>query len=1046
MGSPKLETPVHLLASFALFTVLLLIIPQGAVPAYASTLEAQALLKWKSSLQNQNQSTSSLSSWTLPPQNATGSNATAASPCGWYGIACNLARSVIGINLTSSNIRGTLDEFPFSSLPYLTYIDMYINELSGGIPPQVGLLTNLTYLDLSFNQLSGQIPRDIGDLTKLEVLHLISNELNGSIPDEIGRLRLMNELALYSNQLDGSLPSSLGNLSSLARLYLYNNSFSGFIPLEMGNLTNLEEIYMDTNFLTGPLPPTFGKLTKLTELHVYDNELTGSIPPEIGNLNLLRRLSLYYNNLTGSIPSTLGNLTELTLLFLYGNQLSGIIPDELGNLQAMIDFELSMNQLTGPVPSSLGNMTDLKYLFLRENQLSGSVPGFLGDLTNLVVLQLDTNQFTDFMPDNLCRGGSLRNLTMAGNNLTGSIPRSLRNCTSLLRVRLEENQLTGNLSDVFGVYPNLDFMDLSFNKFYGEISVNWGSCPRLRDLRIAGNNMTGTLPPEIGNATELQGLDLSSIGLVGEIPKELGKLTSLVRLNLSRNQLSGMSPDFVSLSGLQRVDLSRNRLSMSIPERIGQLADLVLLDLSNNRLSQEIPGQIGMLTHLSELDLNNNSLIGEIPAQLSNLQSLVKLDLSHNSLSGPIYAVFKDMPGLATVDISYNEFQGPVPNTTAFQDAPTEALQGNAGLCGNVDGLQPCDQSAPLKKKKNSNTDKKVFLIVFLILGAFILFSFVGVYYIFHRRKNRRQAEPAREREKLVSISTYDGRILYEEIIEATENFNDRYCIGVGGYGRVFRAKLRSGVAVAVKKLHQMSDSGQTNQKEFQSEIRALTEIRHRNIVRLHGFCSHPQHSFLVYEYVERGDLSATLSEDGDAKELGWDRRANIVKGIAHALSYMHHDCVPPIVHRDISSNNILLDYECEARVSDFGTAKLLKLDTSNWSAVAGTYGYVAPELAYTMKVTEKCNVYSFGVVAIEVIHGKHPGETISSLLAASDKEIATILKNMLDSRLPAPMPGLQDELLVIFKLAIACLSANPRLRPSMNMVSQMLSACSAAH
>ncbi|KAI6687745.1 hypothetical protein NL676_024573 [Syzygium grande] len=970
MGASKLDTLAHLLASFALFAVLLvIIIPQGAIPAFASTLEAQALLKWKSSLQNQNQSASSLSSWILPPQNATSSNATAVSACGWYGISCNLARSVMGINLTGSNIRGTLDEFPFSSLPYLTYIDMYINELSGGIPPQVGLLINLTYLDLSFNQLSGKIPPEIGNLSKLEVLHLISNELNGSIPDEIGQLRLLNELALYSNQLDGSLPSSLGNLSSLARLYIYNNSFSGSIPPRE----------LETSSSTQP---------KLQQSDRFN-------------------------------PSTLGNLTELTLLYLYGNQLSGNIPDDLGNLRAMIDLQLSINQLSGPVPSSLGNLTDLENLYLRENQLSGSIPGFLGDLMYLVVLQLDTNQFTGFMPDNLCRGGSLSNLTMAGNYLTGFIPRSLRNCTSLLRVRLEDNQLTGNISDSFGVYPNLDFMDLSFNNFYGEISAKWGSCQHLRDLRIAGNNITGRLPPEIGNATELQGLDFSSNGLVGMIPEELGKLTSLVRLNLSRNQLSGsLSPAIVSLSGLQRLDLSRNRLSMSIPESIGQLADLFHLDLSNNRLSQEIPGQIGMLTHLSELDLNNNSLIGEIPAQFSSLQSLVKLDLSHNNLSGPIYAIFEDMPGLAVVDISYNKFQGPVPNTTAFQEAPTEALQGNAGLCGNVDGLQPCSQSRT--RRKNSNSHEKVFLIVFLTLGAFLLFSFIGIYYILHRRKKQRQVEQTHEREKLFSISTYNGRILHEEIIEATENFNERYCIGCGGYGRVFRAKLRSGLVVAVKKLHQMSDSGQTNQKEFQNEIRALTEIRHRNIVRLHGFCSHSQHSFLVYEYVERGNLSAILSDEGEGKN--W-------VGIGGQIF-----------------NNILLDSEYEARVSDFGTAKLLKLDTSNWSAVAGTYGYIAPELAYTMKVTEKCDVYSFGVVAIEVIHGKHPGETISSLSDVSDKEIPRILENMLDPRLPAPMPSIEDELLVIFKLAIACLSTNPLLRPSMNMVSQVLSAPSAAH
>ncbi|XP_039165337.1 MDIS1-interacting receptor like kinase 2-like [Eucalyptus grandis] len=238
-----------------------------------------------------------------------------------------------------------------------------------------------------------------------------------------------------------------------------------------------------------------------------------------------------------------------------------------------------------------------------------------------------------------------------------------------------------------------------------------------------------------------------------------------------------------------------------------------------------------------------------------------------------------------------------------------------------------------------------------------------------------------------------------------------------------------------------MTNSGQTYQKEFLNEIRALTEIRHRNIVKLVGFCSHTQHSFLVYEYFDRGSLSTILSNEKEAKELDWDKRVNIVKGVAHALSYMHHDCIPPIVHRDISSNNILLDSEYEGHVSDFGTAKLLKLDTSNWSVVVGTYGYVAPELAYTMKVTEKCDVYSFGILSIEVIKGRHPGDSLSSLLALVDMEISVVLKNMLDPRLPTPTPGIEDELLTILKLAAACVSANPQLRPSMEMISHVLSA-----
>ncbi|KAL3733265.1 hypothetical protein ACJRO7_022742 [Eucalyptus globulus] len=1031
-SSLEFKRVMSLVAALALFNTFAI-----PLPAHASLAEAQALLTWKSNLGNR--SISRLSSWTITPHKAIGSNSTV-SPCAWYGISCNRARNVIKINLTSSGVEGTLDEFPFSSLSHLMYMDLSINSLSSHIPPQIGLLSNLTYLDLSINQFLGKIPSEISHLTKLIVLHLVSNELNGSIPQEIGQLQLLNEVALDSNKLNGPIPSSLGNLSKLAILYVYNNSLSGSIPPEMGNMTNLEVLHMDTNLLTGSIPSTLGSLTKLTGLHLFANELTGSIPLELGKLNLLSELCLNENNLTGSIPLTLGNLTKLALLYLYGNRLLGYIPDEIGNLHSMLDLELSTNQLTGPIPSSLGNLTNLGSLFLRQNHLSSSIPESLGDLVNLTVLQLDTNQFNGSLPENLCRGGLLQNLTVNHNNLIGSIPRSLRNCASLVRVRLEENQLTGNISKTFGVYPKLDFIDMSFNKFFGEISTNWGSCTHLTNLRIAGNNITGSLPPEIGNATRLGEIDLSFNGLLGEVPKEFGKLNSLVNLNLSRNQLSGrISPEIVSLPGLQKLDLSKNRLSMSIPQSIGFSSNLIFLNLSNNQLSQDIPGQLGMLIHLWELDLSHNLLSGRIPAEFNKLQSLVKLDLSHNNLSGLIYETFKDMRGLMEVDISYNKFEGPIPNTTAFQHATKESFQGNGGLCGNVEGLEPCDQT--VVDRESSLVGGKVFLIVFPLLGLVLMIIFFGIFFIFRRMKSHPIGELAPKTIEVFSLSKYDGMILYEDIMEATGTFNEIFCIGRGGYGSVFKAKLRSGDIVAVKKLHQTADSGQTDQKEFLNEIRALTEIRHRNIVKLVGFCSHPRHSFLVYEYFDRGSLSTILSNEEEAKELDWNKRVNIVKGVAHALSYMHHDCILPIVHRDISSNNILLDSEYEGHVSDFGTAKLLKLDTSNWSAVVGTYGYVAPELAYTMKVTEKCDVYSFGILAIEVIKGRHPGDSLSSLLALVDMEISVVLKNMLDSRLPTPTPGIEDELLTILKLAVACVSANPQLRPSMEMISHVLSA-----
>ncbi|KAL7608077.1 hypothetical protein Lser_V15G11909 [Lactuca serriola] len=222
-------------------------------------------------------------------------------------------------------------------------------------------------------------------------------------------------------------------------------------------------------------------------------------------------------------------------------------------------------------------------------------------------------------------------------------------------------------------------------------------------------------------------------------------------------------------------------------------------------------------------------------------------------------------------------------------------------------------------------------------------------------------------------------------------------------------AKLQTDNVVAVKKLHSSSEN--VDHSGFLNEVRALTNIRHRNIVKLYGYCCHARNSILIYEYLENGSLGSILKSDVLAKELDWLTRVNIVKGVANGLAYMHHDCSPPIVHRDISISNILLDSDYEARISDFGTSKLLKLDSSNWTAVAGTYGYIAPELAYTMVANEKCDVYSFGVVALEVVMGKHPGELITSLPTLSDDHL--VLANVGDSRIPPPSSQVEKEVML---------------------------------
>ncbi|KAK2659955.1 hypothetical protein Ddye_006488 [Dipteronia dyeriana] len=1029
---------------FSLVSSLLVVILHFShIVASDSTGEAQALLKWKAILQNHN--TSLLPSWTLYLVNSTNNSAhhkAKTSLCTWSGISCNHAGTVIGINLTSLSLKGRLDEFPFSLFPMLSYLDLSKNELFGTIPPQISNLSKLNYLDLSTNKLFRNIPPEIGHLINLEVLFLYANEFTGLIPEEICQLHSLSVLNLRENQLSGLFPPSVGVSFSLfpqlTSLDLRQNELFGIIPPQISNLTKLKHIDLSANKLFGNIPPEIGHLINLGILCLSENELNGLIPEEIGQLRFLFNLDLSDNQLSGFYPS-IGNLSGLGYLYLYTNNFSGSIPKELGKLVSLIDFQLSDNRFTGSIPPSVVNMSHLSSLYLHNNNLTGSIPPSIGSLSNLKFLFLYSNNFIGSLPHDICQSGSLQNLTISDNHFSGPILRSLKNCTSLVRVRFNRNQLTGNIFEDFDIYPNLIFIDISHNKFYGQISSNWGKCPQLRDLRMSGNDISGTIPPEIGNSTTLGSIDFSFNHLVGDIPKDIGRLTSLNRLILNGNKLSGSIPrELGFITELEYLDLSANRLCSSIPENLDNMSKLHYLNLSCNRLSLEIPIQLGKLNQLTKLDLSHNLLRGEIPSEICNLITLEMLNLSHNNFSGLIPRNFEDMHGLTIVDISYNEFHGPIPNNKAFRDASIEELQGNKGLCGNVSGLQHCN--VPVSRKHGL---KKAGNIMFLLFGTLALsIGLIGIFITFRRRKRDTHEEPKdANNQETFSILTFDGRNMHEAIIQATMNFSADYCIGKGASGSVYKAEFPSGDIVAVKKLHSLHASGSetTYPKEFASEIRALSEIRHRNIVKLYGFCSHARYSYLVYRYIERGSLATILSNEGAIAELNWSRRVNVIKGVADALSYMHHNCYPPIVHRDISSKNILLDLEYEAYVSDFGIAKVLKVDSSNLTELAGTYGYVAPELAYTMKVTEKCDVYSFGVLSLEVIKGNHPKDFLFSISTSSTGNMNIGLNEVLDGRIPPPSLEVENKLKSIMKVAFLCLDVNPRCRPTMQVVSQCL-------
>ncbi|KHN13548.1 Putative LRR receptor-like serine/threonine-protein kinase [Glycine soja] len=425
------------------------------------------------------------------------------------------------------------------------------------------------------------------------------------------------------------------------------------------------------------------------------------------------------------------------------------------------------------------------------------------------------------------------------------------------------------------------------------------------------------------------------------------------------------------------------------------------------------------------------------------------------------------------MDISYNNLKGPVPE--AF---PPTLLIGNKGVCSDVLGIQTEFQFQPCSARNNQTTMANrrtarhnqlaiVLPILIFLIMAFLLFVYLRFIRVAIKNKHSKTTTTTKNGD-FFSLWNYDGSIAYEDVIRATQDFDMKYCIGTGAYGSVYKAQLPSGRVVALKKLNGFEAEVPAFDQSFRNEVKVLSEIKHRHVVKLYGFCLHKRIMFLIYEYMEKGSLFSVLYDDVEAMKLDWKKRVNIVKGTAHALSYLHHDCTPPIVHRDISANNVLLNSEWEPSVSDFGTARFLNLDSSNRTIVAGTIGYIAPELttlilgsltytvkaiilvltsllymvhsllelAYSMVVSEKCDVYSFGMVALEILVGKHPKEILSSLQSAS-KDNGITLSEVLDQRLPHPTLTLLLDIVRLAIVAFACLHPNPSSRPTMQCVSQ---------
>ncbi|KAM1387862.1 hypothetical protein ACFX2I_016053 [Malus domestica] len=878
--------------------------------------------------------------------------------------------------------------------------------LFGTIPAAIGLLDKLVNLEITDDNLTGRLPAEMANLTSLKHLNISNNAFSGSFPGEIVLgMTDLEVLDAYNNNFNGTLPIELVSLKNIKHLHLGGNYITGEIPEDYSEIQSLEYLGLNGNLLTGKLPASLSRLKNLREMYVgYYNSYDGGIPPELGSLSSLQVLDMSSCNLLGPIPTTLSLLKHLHSLFLQVNRLSGSIPPQLSALNMLMSLDLSINELTGEIPESFSELKNLTLVNLYKNNLYGPIPKFVGDFPYLEVLQIWENNFTFELPENLGRNGRLKDLDVTGNHLTGLIPRDL--CKG------------GNLKTAI----------LMENHFFGPIPEELGLCNSLVKIRMMKNTLTGTIPAGIFSLPNLIMIELNDNFLSGELPQQISG-GNIGILTLSGNHISGKIPPAIgNLKSLQTLSLEMNRFSGEIPTEIFYLKLLSKINISANNLSSDISESISRCSSLTSVDLSGNNLVGEIPRGIAKLKVLSILNFSRNQLTGEIPAEMRSMTSLTTLDLSNNNFVGRLPTGGQFLVFNDTSFAGNPYLCS------PRRVQCPSFHSRKPFATSKIALIV-IGLCTILLFLFITAY-----RMSKSEIQKS-----LVWRLTAFQRLDFgaEDVLECLKEEN---IIGKGGAGIVYRGSMPDGVDVAIKRL--VGRGTGRNDHGFSAEIKTLGRIRHRNIVRLLGYVSNKDTNLLLYEYMPNGSLGELL-HGPKGGHLQWERRYRIAVEAAKGLCYLHHDCSPLIIHRDVKSNNILLDSDLEAHVADFGLAKFLQDAGASecMSSVAGSYGYIAPEYAYTLKVDEKSDVYSFGVVLLELIAGRKPvGEfgdgvdivrwvikTTSELSQPSDA--ASVLA-VVDHRLSGyPLAGVVH----LFKIAMMCVEDESSARPTMREVVHML-------
>ncbi|CAO2823909.1 unnamed protein product [Amaranthus hypochondriacus] len=802
------------------------------------------------------------------------------------------------------------------------------------------------------------------------------------------------------------------------------------------------------------------------EIQLLTMNLSGTLAPEVGNLSHLEILDFMWNQLTGGIPKEIGNLLSLKLLLLNGNQLSGPIPNELGFLVNLDRLQLDENYLSGTLPKSLANMSNVKHLHLNNNSLSGHLPPEFSQLPKVVHLLLDNNNLSGKLPPEYSGLKYLEILQLDNNQFLGAeIPASYQNLSRLVKLSLRNCSLGGTVPDL-GKMPYLSFIDLSWNKLTGPIPPNKLS-KNVTTIDLSHNNLNGSIPKSFSLLPALQVLSLENNYLNGSIPAGIWQNksfngTARISVDLRYNFLSDISGD---LNPPQNVTLRFRGNPVCTHADSQSIHRFCDSDAGDNGTSEGPATSIACPATTCPIDqhfepvpeastcfcaapiligyrLKSPSFTYFPPyktAFVSYITHTLKMDqyqLFIDSIAweeGPRLRMYlKLFPDVGTEHLFSDSEVRYIRHKYTTWQFPGSDLFGPYELL-NFTLLGP--YSTVNLETKNGISKSVLAGILVGVITVTVIASVLATVLII-RRKNRSQRLSRKNFSSKVSIKI-DGvkEFSFRELSHATGNFNSSAQVGQGGYGKVYKGILANGTIVAVKRAEEGSLQGK---REFLTEIQLLSRLHHRNLVSLLGYCDEDGEQMLVYEFMPNGTLRDWISGKSE-RNLNFVTRLRIALGAAKGILYLHTEANPPIFHRDIKASNILLDTNLTAKVADFGLSHLAPVMNDEGSLphhistiVKGTPGYLDPEYMLTHQLTDKSDVYSLGVVFLEVLTGVPPishGKNLVREVKTAEESGSSFGNGIIDSRMGAYPSECVERFI---GLALRCCEDKPERRPCM--------------